>query len=151
MPISRLWMILLALALMASSASAFMVRSSDGRLWLTDRQPYDPNTKVVHQLPRDNEPARNQTHLQLFDVGTRARNEQLRRWVANSGKTCLDATSSYFQGLDAQQTAYWNVSCIHGLTYAIQVPNTASDTPKIMSCGDVKPPNTPCFTRLSRP
>ncbi len=147
---SRLSMVLLALVLTVQSASAFIVRSPDGRLWLTDRQPFDPNTKVVHRIQRANEPAQNQNHLRLFQVGPQARNDTLRGWVASSGMTCQDATSSYFQGLDPQQKAYWNVSCIHGFAYAIQIPRDANRSPTVMSCDNIQPPGPPCFTQLKR-
>ncbi len=151
MSVSRFFLPILLFMMVAETASAFMFRTADGRLWLMDRYPHDPNAKVIHSLHRGDKSALNSSHRQLFELNMEERNETLHRWITESDNACDQAESSYFQGLDNKQTAYWNVSCVDGSAYALHIENDVSGVTKIMSCDEAKQRGPQCLTQLRRP
>jgi hypothetical protein len=79
----------------------------------------------------------NPAHTALAKLSDVDRNALLTAWMQKSGEAC-DVTSSFFQGFDSLQTAYWNVRCSDGRAFVFGINNDAQGSGKILDCAVLK-------------
>ncbi len=64
-----------------------------------------------------------------------------------AGEPCIP-TASFYQGVDLNDAAYWNISCSNGQAYVIQIANDAAATTTIIQCSAMKSLGAQCFKRF---
>ncbi|PWY56799.1 hypothetical protein DGG96_05175 [Legionella qingyii] len=64
-----------------------------------------------------------------------------------AGEPCI-AFESFYQGIDRNDAAYWNIACSNGQSYVIQIANDAAATTTIIQCSAMKSLGTQCFKRF---
>lgn len=79
----------------------------------------------------------NRAHDLLIGRPDVQRNKTLSAFLAESGESC-DVERSFFQGLDKELSAYWNVACEGGKSYVVTVKNDATGSTRILDCGVLK-------------
>ena len=99
--------------------------------------------------------------LLLFTSCTQANvaNDILMNWSAEqktlilsnivnaAGEGCLPV-SSFYQGMDTYNSAYWNLSCADGRSFVIQIANDNQATTTIFPCAAMKSLGAECFKRF---
>jgi hypothetical protein len=80
----------------------------------------------------------NPTHAALMKLTPTDREAMLTRFMRSSGEKCAVVTTTFFQGFDAQKSAYWNVRCSDGGAFVIQIKNDAQGSTKILECSMMK-------------
>ncbi len=91
--------------------------------------------------------AGNFTHSYLMKSPEKERAEALGEVLNASGKSC-DATKTFYQGMDSESTAYWDVACTNGKSYVIQVPSDINAKTRIMECSLMKMIGVDCWIKL---
>ncbi|CAM2889794.1 Uncharacterised protein [Legionella steigerwaltii] len=64
-----------------------------------------------------------------------------------AGEPCIPI-GSFYQGLDINDAAYWNVACSNGRSFVIQIANDAEATTTIIQCSAMKSLGAQCFKRF---
>ena len=65
--------------------------------------------------------ADNLTHSVLMKLPEKERAEALGGVLNASGKSC-EATKTFYQGMDSDSAAYWDVACTNGTSYVLLLP-----------------------------
>lgn len=64
-----------------------------------------------------------------------------------AGEPC-SPIESFYQGVDRQDAAYWNVFCSNGKAFVIQIANDEAATKTIIPCNAMKSLGAQCFKRF---
>ncbi|MCW8409441.1 hypothetical protein OQJ13_10685 [Legionella sp. PATHC035] len=64
-----------------------------------------------------------------------------------AGEPCTPL-GSFYQGVDLNGAAYWNIACSDGHSYVIQIANDANATTTIIRCSAMKSLGAQCFKRF---
>jgi len=92
----------------------------------------------------------NPGHEILLNLLDEERTQKLTRLMQASNEPC-EAASNFFQGLDAEGNAYWDVTCKNRKSYAIMIYNNPSGSTKILECGVLKlVTGVGCFTKFEK-
>ncbi|MCW8470876.1 hypothetical protein OQJ19_09455 [Fluoribacter gormanii] len=67
--------------------------------------------------------------------------------INSAGESCI-AIESFYQGVDLNDAAYWNIACSNGQSYVIQIANDAAATTTIIQCTAMKSLGAQCFKRF---
>lgn len=65
-----------------------------------------------------------------------------------SGKGCGSATRTFYQGIDRDSAAYWNVACSNGESYNVQIPADPAKNTRILECALMRTVGVECFKPL---
>jgi hypothetical protein len=93
----------------------------------------------------------NKAHQILSDKSNQERNEALTVLLIQSKEDCDDVVRNFFQGLEPEGGAFWNVTCKNGHSYIILIENDARGTTRIMDCALIKSltkGKSKCFRKL---
>lgn len=63
------------------------------------------------------------------------RSATLAIFVESSGQSCRTVARTFFQGEDDQGNAFWNVECVGGRAYVVQIKNDPSGSTRVLTCG----------------
>lgn len=86
----------------------------------------------------------------LKSQSTSQRASILTSLLLQSGKECGKVTRTFLQGYDKDNAAYWNVSCVNGQSYNIQVSSDPSANIRILECDLMKAiTGVNCFEKLT--
>jgi len=94
----------------------------------------------------------NPTNDKLTAMAPSDQAQSLGQLLNSSNITCEEPSRSFFQGLNnTDGTAYWDVACSDGKSYAIVIDATASGNTKILDCSVMKSQaNIDCFVKLAQ-
>lgn len=67
--------------------------------------------------------------------------------INEAGGSCIP-TGSFYQGVDQNDAAYWDISCDNGQSFVIQIANDDAATKTIIQCDAIKSLGTQCFKRF---
>ena len=93
----------------------------------------------------------NTAHQILSDKSNEERNEALTVLLSQSKKECVVVVKNFFQGLEPEGGALWNVTCDNGKSYVILIENDARGSTRIMDCAVIKSltkGKSKCFKKL---
>jgi hypothetical protein len=91
--------------------------------------------------------AGNLAHSHILKMPEKERLEALGGVLNASGKPC-DATKTFYQGMDSDGSAYWDVACKNGKSFVVQVPRDVNAKTRIMGCDFMKMLGTDCWIKL---
>ena len=80
----------------------------------------------------------NKAHDLLAGQPDAQRNQMLTVFMKQSKENCDSVERSFFQGFDKSRSAFWNVACRNGRSFAVMVYNDASGSTKVLDCGVLK-------------
>ena len=55
----------------------------------------------------------------------------------------------FLQGFDKDKAAYWNVKCLNGRAYTIQIPSDPFANTRILDCNIMKSLGIECFKKFT--
>ncbi len=93
----------------------------------------------------------NEAHRILSDKSNQARNEALTVLFLQSEEDCDFVVRNFFQGLEPEGGALWNVTCGNGNSYVILIENDPRGSTRIMDCALIKSltkGKSQCFKKL---
>ncbi|MCE0721621.1 MULTISPECIES: hypothetical protein [Legionella] len=67
--------------------------------------------------------------------------------INRAGEACIPI-ESFYQGVDRNDAAYWNISCANGRSFVIQIANDADATTTIFPCSSIQSLGAQCFKRF---
>ncbi|QMT61455.1 MULTISPECIES: hypothetical protein [unclassified Legionella] len=67
--------------------------------------------------------------------------------INSAGEPCIP-TEAFYQGVDLNDAAYWNIACSNGKSFVIQIANDAAATKTIIQCSAMKSLGTQCFKKF---
>ncbi|KTD40257.1 hypothetical protein [Legionella parisiensis] len=79
---------------------------------------------------------------------TSAQKTQILSGIINAAGGACSPLESFYQGVDRNDAAYWNILCANGQSYVIQIANDAAATTTIIQCSAMKSLGTQCFKRF---
>jgi hypothetical protein len=80
----------------------------------------------------------NKGHELLEKMSGPERNTALLRHVKTSHGDCDLVVRNFFQGLDKNRIAYWNVECRNKKSYLVMINNDALGSSQILNCNALK-------------
>jgi hypothetical protein len=89
----------------------------------------------------------NKAHDMLVKMSDGERTMALGALLKESNESCI-AKSSFFQGVDEDNAAYWSVACSGGEDYSIQVAADGDGSTRILECGIMKAIGVECFKKF---
>lgn len=93
----------------------------------------------------------NTAHQILSDKSNQERNEALTVLLIQSKEDCDVVEVNFFQGLEPEGGALWNVTCGNGKSFVILIENDARGSTRIMDCALIKSltkGKSTCFKKL---
>jgi hypothetical protein len=95
--------------------------------------------------------ASNASHQRILKLSPADRAKLFTTFLARGHQPCPGGVvRTFFQGLDQQKSAYWDVACQQGALYSIRVSPDAAGTTKILAChSQEKMSGVPCFVSFS--
>lgn len=78
----------------------------------------------------------NRTHDVLSSKSDSERNRLMTALLAS--ESCGQVTRNFYQGMDKDKGAHWNVACSNNATYAIRINNDANGSTSVMDCSVMK-------------
>jgi hypothetical protein len=119
----------------------------------------DPSTpeewiheSVVTENPTNSDILRargNVGHAWLLKQTDEARGEMLAGVLEGSGKPCTPV-KTFFQGIDKENQAYWNIRCDSMNEYAIGLPQDPAKSTRILECEMLKLVGSECWVSMAR-
>lgn len=86
-------------------------------------------------------------HTLLLDMIPAERSKTLSSVVELNGEACGGGEGTFFQGVDEDRAAYWNLACSNGSNYSIKIEPDANGTSTILECNFLEfISGVPCFT-----
>ncbi|WP_454782096.1 hypothetical protein [Legionella sp. WA2022007384] len=64
-----------------------------------------------------------------------------------AGEPCIPK-EAFYQGVDLNDAAYWNIDCSYGQSFVIQIANDAAATTTIIQCSAMKSLGVQCFKKF---
>ncbi len=80
----------------------------------------------------------NEAYARLSKLSYHDRNSTLTKFLKQSNENCDAVVRNFFQGLDKDKNAFWNVACRNRKSYAIMIKNDKVGSTKILDCGTLK-------------
>jgi hypothetical protein len=95
--------------------------------------------------------ASNASHERILKLSPPDRARLFTTFLARGHETCPGGVvRTFFQGMDKQKAAYWDVACQQGALYSIRVSPDAAGSTKIIACHvQEKMSGVPCFVSFS--
>jgi len=78
--------------------------------------------------------AENVAHEGLQAMSEAQRKDALARLLRESGENCPVASRTFYQGSDSNGNAFWNVACLGGKNWSIQIANDKNGSTRLLSC-----------------
>ncbi|MDX1410811.1 MAG: hypothetical protein R3351_01515 [Nitrospirales bacterium] len=94
----------------------------------------------------------NKAHQILSHKSNQARNEALTVLFIQTEEDCNFVVKNFFQGLEPEGGALWNVTCGNGNSYVILIENDDRGSTRIMNCALIKSltkGKSTCFKKLN--
>ncbi|MGM9454606.1 hypothetical protein ACTAZI_14860 [Legionella bozemanae] len=79
---------------------------------------------------------------------TSAQKTQILSGIINAAGGSCAPVESFYQGVDRYDAAYWNILCLNGQSYVIQIANDAAATTTIIQCSAMESLGAQCFKRF---
>ncbi|AWN75535.1 hypothetical protein LEAN103870_06470 [Legionella anisa] len=79
---------------------------------------------------------------------TSAQKTQILSGIINAAGESCAPIESFYQGVDRNDAAYWNILCLNGRSYVIQIANDAEATTTIFPCSAMKSLGAQCFKQF---
>jgi hypothetical protein len=76
----------------------------------------------------------NPAHEKLAAMSEVDRTQALALAVEGSGHPCHIVARTFYQGLDADGNAFWNVGCLDGQSYVVQIKNDRDGSTRVLNC-----------------
>ena len=86
-------------------------------------------------------------YVQLLTMSNKEQNKKLSSILNASGTSC-SATVSFFQGIDSENSVYYNVACSNGRSYVIHLADNLKAKARIMDCDVMSSMGIPCFKKF---
>lgn len=83
----------------------------------------------------------------LLSRSSEQKTQILSNIINAAGEPCIPV-GSFYQGVDLNDAAYWNVACSNGNSYVVQIANDAEATTTIIECSAMKSLGAPCFKQF---
>ena len=95
--------------------------------------------------------AANASHERLLKLSPADRAKLFTTFLARGRQTCPGGVvRTFFQGMDSEHAAYWDVACQKEALYSIRVSPDAAGSTKIIPCHvQEKMSGVPCFVSFS--
>jgi hypothetical protein len=95
--------------------------------------------------------ASNPSHERIQKLSPADRAKLFTMFLARGHETCPGGVvRTFFQGMDQQKGAYWDVACQQGRLYSIRVNPDAAGSTKILACQvQEKMSGVPCFVSFA--
>lgn len=90
----------------------------------------------------------NRAHDVLLGQSEAERRTTLTSFLSGSEWKCSSVTDTFFQGLDHENTAAWNVRCSNGTSYAISIAADSGGSTRIVDCVVLGAVGVKCFTKF---
>ena len=90
----------------------------------------------------------NRAHDALVALPEQKRGEMLAGTVRSAGDACSRATRTFYQGSHKDGSAYWNVECSNGTSFAVSIKADATGSTKIVDCPTMNAVGASCFKKF---